>query len=88
MKVLTIWEPAFLLRTDSEHQTIVPHVNEVDGLQRTVFNSLARQDPLVNQLLTAKIERVFSRGSIAATCKQCLLHNEAQALETVPYQPV
>ena len=63
MKVLTnLAKPAFLLWTDPEHETVVPHVDEVDRLQRTVFNSLARQDPLVNQLLAAKIGFKTSKG--------------------------
>ena len=87
-KVFT--KPAFLLGTDPEHEAVVSHVDEVDRLQRTVFNSLARQDPLVNQLLAASTGSKISKGSNeqCATCRQCPLRNEAQALEMVPYQPV
>ena len=60
MKVLA--KPAFLLGADPEHEAVVPHVDEVDRLQRTVFNSLARQDPLVNQLLAAKTGSKISKG--------------------------
>ena len=87
MKVLTIKKPAFLLRTNSKHQTVVPHIDEVDRLQRTVLNSFARQDPFVDQLLTAKIEIYTKRSKKSSTCKQCLLHNEGQGLEMVLYQP-
>ena len=64
MKVLTnLAKPAFLLWTDPEHETVVPHVDEVDRLQRTIFNSLAGQDPFVDQLLAAKIGSKISKGS-------------------------
>ena len=64
VKVLTnLAKPAFLLWTDPEHETVVSHVDEVDRLQRTVFNSLARQDPFVDQLLAAKIGSKISKGS-------------------------